>query len=321
MFPGIFEFRWDPDHLIFLGAFYLVLSCVGTFIVAAVLRAVRDLRARRVEAIRWQEEFHDLPPVSRRCRHELNGRVSERVCSNGFDCRSCTFHTGILAGLSPDGDGGKGTRSARRERSGTARAEAGAGPRGQAAMKADSAGSPEHDAREPAEAVTEVFGFVMPHGRLYHRGHTWVQPQDDGTLAVGLDDFGSRLVGDCDRVELPARGSHVRVNGTGWRLVKGGNEVRVLSPVEGTVVETGGWDRGWYVKVRPERERPDLRHLLEGIEIRPWLLMEVERLHGLLSSEALGASLADGGAPVQDFSKGYPDADWDAIWGEMFLEP
>ncbi|MGI0010107.1 MAG: hypothetical protein ACREAE_01760 [Nitrosopumilaceae archaeon] len=31
-------------------------------------------------------------------------------------------------------------------------------------------------------------------------------------------------------------------------------------------------------------------------------------------------SLADGGVPVEDLSQGYPEADWDTVLGDMFLE-
>jgi hypothetical protein len=31
-------------------------------------------------------------------------------------------------------------------------------------------------------------------------------------------------------------------------------------------------------------------------------------------------SLAAGGVPVEDLSQGYPEADWDTVLGDMFLE-
>ncbi len=65
----------------------------------------------------------------------------------------------------------------------------------------------------------------------------------------------------------------------------------------------------------------DTRHLLRGAEVRPWMMREMERLHASLSTEGLGVALADGGVPVDDFSKAYPEADWDGVLGEMFLEP
>jgi hypothetical protein len=34
----------------------------------------------------------------------------------------------------------------------------------------------------------------------------------------------------------------------------------------------------------------------------------------------IGMSLADGSVPVEDLSQGYPDANWDTVLGDMFLE-
>jgi hypothetical protein len=50
-------------------------------------------------------------------------------------------------------------------------------------------------------------------------------------------------------------------------------------------------------------------------------MREMERLQLALSSSQGTASLADGGVLVGDFSATCPQADWDAVMGEMFLEP
>jgi hypothetical protein len=167
----------------------------------------------------------------------------------------------------------------------------------------------------------EIFGMSFPLDRMYHRGHTWVRRENDGSVTVGLDDLGSRLVGTPDAVSLPPAGSRVEVNGTAFRIRKRDADVRVLSPVDGEVIETGGPDRSWYLKVRPAAlGEPSFRHLLRGAEIRPWLMRELERLQLTLSEEGAGATLADGGVLVDDMSKACPHTDWDAVCGEMFLE-
>jgi len=50
-------------------------------------------------------------------------------------------------------------------------------------------------------------------------------------------------------------------------------------------------------------------------------MREMERLHLALAVQGAAPTLADGGVPVADIAAGYPDADWDAVCGEMFLEP
>jgi glycine cleavage system H protein len=76
----------------------------------------------------------------------------------------------------------------------------------------------------------QPFGLNFPADRLYHRGHTWVRKENDGTLAVGLDDFGARVAGTPDHVELPQPGERVEANGPGWTMRRNGVAVRILAP-------------------------------------------------------------------------------------------
>jgi hypothetical protein len=171
-----------------------------------------------------------------------------------------------------------------------------------------------------AEGEDEIFGMAFPLDRYYHRGHTWARPEADGTVTVGLDELASRLAGTPDMIELPRVGTQVRVNGPALRIHKRNTDVRVLSPVDGEVVEIGGPAKDWLLRVKPaaEGERA-LRHLLRGAEIRPWLLREMERLQLALTMEGGSPALADGGVPVGDMAEACPAADWDAVYAEMFL--
>ena len=174
-------------------------------------------------------------------------------------------------------------------------------------------------ARGPEETAGH-FGFDLPLDRLYHRGHTWVRPEPDGTLTVGLDDMARRLVGPPERIALPAAGERLQVNGPAGRLRTRGREVRVLSPVDGKVVGVGGDGAAFTLRIDPG-ESADLRHLLSGDEVRAWALRELERLQRSLGSSALGAALADGGELVEDLGSALPGDRYDAVLGDMLLEP
>jgi len=50
-------------------------------------------------------------------------------------------------------------------------------------------------------------------------------------------------------------------------------------------------------------------------------MREMERLQLALSAEGAAPTLADGGVPVADIAQSYPETDWDAVCGELFLEP
>jgi glycine cleavage system H lipoate-binding protein len=175
---------------------------------------------------------------------------------------------------------------------------------------------------QPPDAEEEIFGMSFPLDRFYHRGHTWARPESDGTVTIGLDDLGQRLLGVPDTVRLPAAGAHIQANGTAFHVSKRGADIAVLSPVDGEVVAGGSSASGWYLKVKPDSTGElATRHLLRGAEIRPWLLREMERLQLALTAEGAAPALADGGIPVADIAASYPRADWDAVCGEMFLRP
>jgi glycine cleavage system H protein len=173
---------------------------------------------------------------------------------------------------------------------------------------------------DPAVDLADHFGFDLPLDRLYHRGHTWVRPEPDGSLTVGLDDLARRLVGTPERVEFPRAGSRLQVNGPAGRITTRGNDVRLLSPVEGIVTQVRGQGASTTLRVDPGGT-PDLRHLLSGAEVRAWALGELERLQRALGSSELGAALADGGELVADVGAALPRDRYDALLGDMLLEP
>jgi glycine cleavage system H protein len=280
MFPWSPEFTWDAWHVAFFGALYGVLTAVGATLALALWRARRDLRERRAAAIAWHGDFEEMEPAARACRHQLTGAAPGRTCPNAFDCRHCADHPRYAA-LEPVSDG-HGTAAA-----------AGAEAR---------------------------FGFDLPLDRLYHRGHTWVRPEPDGTLVVGLDDFARRLFGTPDSVELPAVGERIELGGSAARVTTRGREVRVLAPVDGTVVAAESDGAGFTLRVDPGGPA-DVRHLLAGNEVAAWALRELERVQQALGPRTLGPALADGGELVRDLGAALPAADYEALLGQMLLEP
>lgn len=166
-----------------------------------------------------------------------------------------------------------------------------------------------------------TYGLDYPADRLYHRGQTWVKKESDGTVIVGLTDLARRVMGRVDKVDLPKPGENVTANGRGWTMSREGVAVRVLAPVSGEVVETGGPDKGYYLRLKPANGTLNTAHLLKGAEISGWVRSQLDRLQILVTPEGSTASLADGGVLVEDLPKAQPEANWDKVCGEMFLEP
>jgi len=180
---------------------------------------------------------------------------------------------------------------------------------------------PPLDVDVSAKEGSTIFGLNMPLDRFYHRGHTWAKPEADGSITIGLDDLGARLIGAPDKITLPEAGTHVRANGTAWRIKKKKYGLRFLSPVDGEVLETGGPEKEWYLRVKPTSGASvNMRHLLHGAEVHPWIRHEVERLKMALAARGVDAGDAAAGVPAEDLAQCYSEADWDAVLGDMFLE-
>jgi hypothetical protein len=90
--------------------------------------------------------------------------------------------------------------------------------------------------------------------------------------------------------------------------------------VDGTVVAVRGEGAAATLRVDPGGT-PDLRHLLSGTEARAWALRELERLQRAIGSSELGVALADGGELVADVGAALPRDRYDALLGDMLLEP
>ncbi|HTY84268.1 MAG TPA: hypothetical protein VMB19_08610 [Silvibacterium sp.] len=171
--------------------------------------------------------------------------------------------------------------------------------------------------------ISRELGMNYPSDRLYHRGHTWVKVEDDGTLTVGLDELADHLVGNPDSVALPEIGTQLEPNQTAWRMKKNGNEIYVHSPIEGTVVGIGSHGQGWYLKIQPRKDPRNplmLRHLLRGPEVHGWISREMERLQVQLRDPHTAPSLADGGVLISGLMDAIPQADWDSVLGDTFLQ-
>ena len=175
----------------------------------------------------------------------------------------------------------------------------------------------------PPGGLANNLGMHYSEDCFYHRGHTWVRPEEDGTLAIGLDELARHLVGDPDWVTLPEIGTAIDLNGPAWYMRKNGNEIQVRAPIEGTVTAVGGPRQEYYLKVQPRLDPRDpiaFRHLLQGPEVRGWMSRELDRLQIQLRAPNTAPSLADGGTLMPNLMDNIPDADWPAVLADTFLQ-
>jgi len=191
--------------------------------------------------------------------------------------------------------------------------------------------------RVPAQAVVEskprikaeprlepvwVAGYDMPEQLHYHRGHMWARVLSPDTAAVGVDDFGRRLLGKAEGVQLPKVGSYIRQGGKGAHVDVAGRGADLVSPVDGEVVDVNAelskepelvsddpYGRGWLYKIRSTNLAANLRNLLSGSLARKWMEDSREQLEHRLMALS-GSVLQDGGEPAPDFAEHVALEEW-----------
>lgn len=185
-----------------------------------------------------------------------------------------------------------------------------------------------------SQSLTEALlgpWFLLPGELYYHRGHTWARPEADNVVRIGMDDFAQKLVGIPSAFDLPRAGALVAQGDAAFGLRIGSRGIRLLSPVDGEVVEVNEeiasspglvnrdpYGSGWLLKVRVPKPTANLKNLLSGRLARRWMEQTTELLRLRLSGE-LGTVLQDGGMPVTGFARLLAEEHWDRVAAEFLL--
>ena len=175
-----------------------------------------------------------------------------------------------------------------------------------------------------------VAGFEVPDNLRYHPGHTWAVAESADLVRVGIDDFAAKLAGGVSRIDIPERGQWIR---QGQRIIAmhhDGREIDLVSPIEGTVVDVNRkaiddpklaqqdpYGDGWLIAVNSPDANTNFRNLLGGTVARRWMDEAAARLRSIAVPAAILAQ--DGGMAVTNVIDQLPDADWDKLTKEFFL--
>jgi glycine cleavage system H protein len=183
--------------------------------------------------------------------------------------------------------------------------------------------------RDAATAAKSLFDwFRIPEGFFLHPGHVWAKAETPGSVAVGLDDFGHRLVGPVSSILTPEVGSAVRKGEPAFRIVADGKTFDLLSPVDGVVAHVNEeadsdsfhadpYGAGWILKVVPKKLSENLKDLLSGEAAGRFLEAAAQRLMPQMQPAMVTAQ--DGGAPVHGIAKELDPEKWDEIVKSHFL--
>lgn len=190
---------------------------------------------------------------------------------------------------------------------------------------------PELPNRMRTPVMTKSSGFEIPTGYSFHPGHTWVCDEGHQNARVGMDAFAAQLFGKIDRVETVELNRWVRQGQKLWTVTCGGKAIEMLSPIEGVVVslnhqviknpallDSDPYKDGWICVVKSPDMQTNMKNLIQGPLVAPWMQNTLSRVSALASQYA-PALAQDGGTPVNGLLMQMDPATRERIVKEFFL--
>lgn len=180
--------------------------------------------------------------------------------------------------------------------------------------------------------MKDVFGFQVPTSTYYlHGGHAWALPESSGQVRVGLDDFSQKILGPADELKLPDIGKVYYQNHIFMAQIREKHKAPFLAPVDGTIeavnpkvlqnprlIHDDPYGDGWLFLVNPTNLQQNKENLSFGEANAVWIDQESHKLLELMES-AIGVTLPDGGAIIDDVYGHYPELGWRPLVQDFFL--
>lgn len=297
--------------------------------------------------------FNIVPGNEEKCIWMDAGVIDFRLCSNYYDCHTCTFDKAMKAtadrnaeaarkgmAVSDKKSGIVSWRAKMKQRQGLERkcrhALSGRAPMRLCPYDYECSTCAFDQMLEDGlelqlpyriDSMPEVDGYKVPDGHFYHFGHAWARVEKGGRIRIGLDDFSTRVFGKADKLELPLTGEEVKSSEIGWAFKRGGKEAGVLAPVAGIVaavnykaarepglVKEEPYNDGWLMILEPVEMKKNLKSLLYGSQTAGWIGAEHQKLMGLVSQ--VGVTMADGGS-IEDVIGSVPTLEWEVLTREF----
>jgi len=149
--------------------------------------------------------------------------------------------------------------------------------------------------------MAQVKEFSLPDELYYDtKEHIWAR-REDGRVRLGLDAFAACAAGTVAYIKLLPAGREVK-KGRAFGSLEAGKYIGPLkAPVSGRIqdrneevlanprlVNTDHYDQGWFVVLEPTSLEEDLRDLVHGPAVQPWLEKELAEYEtkGMIKKEA-----------------------------------
>ncbi len=157
--------------------------------------------------------------------------------------------------------------------------------------------------RQKSEAqpvgISSMFGETsvkIPEGIFFDRSHTWAFMEKEGNVRTGIDDFLQHVTGPITRVIMKKPGEQVTKGETFLTLIQNGKQLKIQSPVSGTILEindrlrsdssilnSGPYSEGWVYMIKSMNWMKEIRVFSMGNAYKTWLKDEFSRLKDFLA--------------------------------------
>lgn len=136
----------------------------------------------------------------------------------------------------------------------------------------------------------ELEGYQLPDDLYYHKEHFWAKVEGN-TVTVGTTDFAQKLAGQIVFVELPSVGKAVEQGKPCGSMESGKWVGRIYAPISGKVeasnqdledspefINESPYEKGWMFKISASNLQEDLKNLMKGTAVEPFIKSEIERI-------------------------------------------
>ena len=136
----------------------------------------------------------------------------------------------------------------------------------------------------------EIEGYLLPDDLYYHKEHFWAKIEGN-IVTVGTTDFAQKLAGQIVYIELPPVGKAVEQGKPCGSMESGKWVGRIYAPISGKVessnqdledspefINESPYEKGWMFKISASNLQDDLKNLMKGIALEPFIKSEIERV-------------------------------------------
>lgn len=168
--------------------------------------------------------------------------------------------------------------------------------------------------RHREERVANYKGFIVDESKRYLGNHMWVEKQD-GTLRIGLDDFGQYVLGEVKNVVVRTKGEKVDMNDWLVKIEVCEGSFALLAPIKGEIVNvndelknlptkinTDPYGSGWIGEIRTE----ETFYTISPEEAKRLLDEDILKLQNIIEENSR-LNMPDGGEFVKDLRRKVQD--------------